>query len=169
MDLNDLNMTAFADKGAWFTPTHPATGEDLPMKIQLAGADSQRWQEEEKRYTDKRLKEINKRGKMLEMTSAEIEERGIHLLAAVTLGWQNIELDGQPAVFSEQNARVIYRKFKWLREQVDAFVSDRANFGDFGAKPLASVFDGEALIIAATENFPTGQDGDSVKVQSASS
>lgn len=159
MDLATLNITSAADQGAWFTPVHPVTGDELPIKIKLAGTDSARWIEEEQKYADKRFKQIGKFGKLPEFTSAEIEERGIAMLAAVTLAWENVEWDGKPAPCNEQNARVIYRNLKWLREQVDAFISDRSNFGDFQSEKKASVFNGEAIIAESAESFTSGQSG----------
>ncbi len=161
MDFSTLNLTQYADTGARFVPTHPVTGEDLPVEIWLKGADSELWQTEERKYNDKRLKDMTKRGKLPDLTSEELDERGIRLLAAVTVRWAGIEWEGKPVDCSPQNARFIYRNLKWLREQVDAFVGDRANFGDFKSEPAPSVFSGEGLIAAATENFPDGAHGDS--------
>jgi len=161
MDLKDLDLTAAADQGAWLTPVHPRTGEDLPIKIHLASADSTRWIEEEARDKDKRLKAMAKVGKMPDLTTAEIEERGIRLLAAVTLGWENVEWEGAPCPFNQQNARVLYRTLRWLRDQVDAFVSDRANFGEVGKAPAASAFSPEAITTSIVENFTSGQSGNS--------
>ena len=52
----------------------------------------------------------------------------IELLVACTLNWAGIRAKGQPLPFSVDNARVIYAKLPWLREQVKAFIEDRANF-----------------------------------------
>lgn len=161
MDLKDLDLTAAADQGAWLTPVHPKTGEDLPIKIHLASADSTRWIEEEARDKDKRLKAMAKVGRMPELSTAEIEERGIRLLASVTLGWEGIEWEGKPCPFNEQNARVIYRTLRWLRDQVDAFVSDRGNFGEKEKKVISSAFSPEAITSSIVENFTSGQSGNS--------
>ena len=60
---------------------------------------------------------------------AEIENDTIELLAAVTAGWRgDFVLDGTPLPYTEHNAQQLYRRFAWIREQVDQAVGNRANF-----------------------------------------
>ena len=50
------------------------------------------------------------------------------LLAVATTGWRGIAVDGAPLECTNENAASIYLRFRWLRDQVDAFISNRANF-----------------------------------------
>lgn len=145
MDLANLNLTEMAEKGAWLTLTHPTTGADLDIRIRLAGADSPAWKKAEKSQTNKRLANLSRKGN-LSMNADEIEERGIALLAAVTLAWENIEEHGQAYPCNEANARQLYRKYDWIREQVDAFVGDRSNFAHAESAPSPSVLDANARV-----------------------
>lgn len=50
-------------------------------------------------------------------------------MAAVTVGWENIEDDqGQPITFSKEKAVEIYLQFDWIAEQVKREVYNRHNF-----------------------------------------
>lgn len=75
-------------------------------------------------------------------TSLAGEERNTaELLAAVTLGWDNIEreADGkaEPWKFSREAAIELYQNpdFRWIREQVDKVIVDRSAFLAKGRKP----------------------------------
>jgi hypothetical protein len=49
-------------------------------------------------------------------------------VVSATVGWSNIEDGENPIPFSEGNARDIYTRFIWIREQLETFIADRANF-----------------------------------------
>lgn len=155
MDLATLNTAAQAEQGAWLTLRHPGTGEDLPIQIRLAGKDSKAWRDAERDFSDRRLEEIQKKGKLGKVKTAQIEERGIRLLALATLEWKGVELDGKPLECVRQNAIEIYTRFPWIAEQADEFVGDRANFitvPEDEESKTASVFDGESHLAATVGN-----------------
>lgn len=165
MDLATLDVTSAANAGATLTLRHPVTGDDLPMTITLAGKDSATWKEAERKYADKRLAQMQRNGKMGNITTAEVEKRGLKLLAAVTLDWTGIELDEKPVACTKENAEHIYAKFAWIAEQVDEFVGDRSNFlpdtsktpverliGDTEAAEASSVFSADAHLANIAKN-----------------
>jgi hypothetical protein len=61
-------------------------------------------------------------------TLEDLERDGIELTVACTTGWKNMVIDEQEIPFSVENARKVYTQYTWIREQVDGFVNDRANF-----------------------------------------
>lgn len=70
-------------------------------------------------------------------SAAASDEEAAASLARATTGWSGVVqgwVDGTddeaPAQFSIENARKLYlnRGVKWLRDQADRFVGDRANF-----------------------------------------
>lgn len=129
MDLSQLNTVAGADAGADLVLRNPATDEPLAteegasISITLAGYDSKAARKMRHAMANRRMQRTG--GKM---TAESLEADGIELLCALTLGWQNIVVDGEPLEFSADNAAKLYKRFPWIREQVDAFVGDRANF-----------------------------------------
>lgn len=128
MDLSKLN-TAAADQGVEMVLRHPATDDALqteggqPISITLAGGDSERARKARNAAHNRRLQRMNKK-----LTAESLEAEGLDVLVACTLGWQNIHFEGEDLAFSPDNARKLYKAVPWIREQVDAFIVDRANF-----------------------------------------
>lgn len=69
------------------------------------------------------------RNQRIRFSPEELEAEGIDLLAALTVDWYLVSLDGTAlnTPFSVDEARELYLN-NWLKEQVDDFVTDRANF-----------------------------------------
>ncbi len=128
MDFADLDVSSAADSGATLHIEHPTTGEPLfteagkPITVRVKGADSKSFRQEMHRLAEAQA------GKRQKVTRAKAETNAIELLASVTIGWDGIVWEGEPLKFSEENARMLYRERPWLREQVDEFIADRANF-----------------------------------------
>lgn len=129
-DLSQFDTVAAANQGATLHLRHPATGKKLedaegnPITITLAGSDSDLYRKAQRQITNRRLNETKKRGG-LKMTSEELEEEALDILVACTLGWSsNLVIDGEvPA-----NARKIYQRLPWTKEQADDFVNERSHF-----------------------------------------
>lgn len=126
-DLSSLDSAKAAEKGFELVLRNPKTDAELPGRIKLLGADSEVYRERARDFARARAARLNKLRK-LSITPEELEAEGIELLVAVTVGWSGITRDGEEFVYSPDNARELYRKYPWIREQVDAAVGDRANF-----------------------------------------
>lgn len=122
-DLAAFDLKARAEAGAPLTLRHPKTGELLSAVIWLQGEDAETYRKTLRAQIDRQITE-----RKLELTAADLEERLIERLTAITLRWENISLDGAPHTFSPENARRLFTEQLWIREQVVAFVEDRANF-----------------------------------------
>lgn len=123
MDLGELRQT----DSAFMQLEHPVTGEPLatdegePIGIVLVGIDS-------KPYRAKQSEVVNRRlGRKQKKISAEqVDREGAELLAGATVSFRNVVINGeQPSV---EGAADVYHEHRWIREQVDSFVADRANF-----------------------------------------
>ena len=125
MDLKQFDVAATAEKGVYLVLEHPVTGEELDAKIKLIGRDSSRFRNKMRDIAQKAAAAGKKR-KTVDLEKADRE--GAELLAACTLGWVGIEEEGKPVPFSEAEAVRLYTDYRWIREQVDAFIADRANF-----------------------------------------
>ena len=130
MDLNDL---APSSDTAVLTLRHPTDGSVLmnddgtPMTITLMGSDSEPYQKSQRSATNRRLAQTGKRGGQSKLTAEELLADNIEALTAVTKSW-NVTLDKAKPECEAPVVRQTYKKFIWLREQVDDFVGDRANF-----------------------------------------
>lgn len=128
MDLSAFDVSEAASRGATLTLRNPATGEDLcsddgkPITITLLGSDSSEYRKRIRATANQRINSRKKR------TVEQIEQESIDMLAAVTQGWSGIVVDGEKVSFSQDEAKKLYRRFSWITEQVDEFVSDRSNF-----------------------------------------
>lgn len=124
IDLSTLDVARAAEKGAVLQLTHPVSGDELGISIRLAGADSDLYQKAQRAGVNKR---ISKR-RRTPLTPEELVEESYTLLAKISLGWTGVVLDGEALPFSFDNARMLYKRFPWIREQVDQFTADRGNF-----------------------------------------
>lgn len=126
-DLKDLDTAKFAQDGAELQLVHPDGVTPMDMFITLRGMDSQIFEstqlEQRRRLQARRI-----RNAKYVVPAEEEAEFGYELLAACTVSWRGFEENGQPLVCSEATALAQYRKYQWLRDQVAAFVQDRANF-----------------------------------------
>lgn len=133
MDLSKLNLEVYAEQGATLELEHPVTGESVlqddgsPVTITLLGQDSKAWRAKNKEYQQKRIAKMAKNRKR-EIDFSVSDEEACDLLAACTLGWVGIEEGGKAIEFSRDAAYDLYMRFPWIREQVDTFIGDRANF-----------------------------------------
>lgn len=127
-DLSQLDTVAAADTGATMTVRHPVTGDDLngaddkPMTLTVLGADSGEF----KRAVSDSAK-ARKPGKVA--TIADAERATVDMLTRITTGMSgNWTWDGKAFPFSKENVKRLYTERPWLRQQVDEFIADRANF-----------------------------------------
>ena len=129
MDLSkEFDTASAAESGAFLHLEHPTTGEklydgDTAVGITLRGQDSRTFRQASHDISNKRMERQVKK-----LTAEALERNTRELLAACTVDWQCIEMNGEPLKCTRENADRLYAELPWIREQVDAFVSNRANF-----------------------------------------
>jgi hypothetical protein len=130
LDLKTLDITEAANAGQVMEVLHPATNQPLeddegePVLITLAGIDSEVFRKAQRAATNRRLA-VKGRTKI---TADELEQDALEALVACTLDWSGIAIGGEVLECTKANVRKVYTEFRWLREQVDEFVGDRAGF-----------------------------------------
>lgn len=133
--MADLNTVAFDTEAARkLIIGHPSTGQPIydqggnPAYVEVLSTDSKTAQKHQREQTNRMLAKRNRN----KVTADEIDASSVELLAALTKGWHLVNFDGEVIdyEFTVANARALYSsaKFRWLREQVDEFAGDRANF-----------------------------------------
>ena len=131
MDLSSLDTRKAAEDGATLTLRHPVDDTPLaddkgnPITITVVGTDSSTFKRAMHAQADKRLNTPNGRQRV---TMQAFEDDTINLLVAATIDWSGIIVDGAPLPFSNDNARKLYERFPWIKEQANTFIGDRANF-----------------------------------------
>jgi len=133
MDLSKINIEQMAEAGADMELVHPVSDETMlqddksPITIKLLGTDSKAYRNKNRDFQRKRIAKMTKsRSKTIDYTVSD--EDACELLAECTIGWSGIVVKGKPVEFSKEAAESLYLEFSWIREQVDVFIGDRANF-----------------------------------------
>lgn len=126
-DLSQLDTSKGAEEGRELVIKHFQTGEPVGITLRVHGADSAAYRDCMRRQ-QRQIADRMAKNRKLRLTVDEMEANGLELLAAVTIGWSPFDLDGKDFPWSEENAAALYRRFPWIRDQVDEFVGDRANF-----------------------------------------
>jgi hypothetical protein len=127
MDLGKFDIGAASERGAEMQLENPITFEPLvtddgkPISLRLVGSDSGEYRAA--------LTRINAKAKPgRKNTLAQAEARAVELLAACVKGWTGIIWNDEPLKFTAENVQMVLTERGWVKEQVDNFVHDRANF-----------------------------------------
>lgn len=131
-DISNFDVNAAANRGAKLEIKAPdgsmlmqADGK-TPVTITLLGMDSDKFTERKNATINKRIQQ----GARLKITAQSAQDDGNRTLAACTVAWDGIVLDGETLECTFDNAVKLYsdKRFPWLREQVDEFIAERENF-----------------------------------------
>ncbi len=123
IDLWDLDISQHAETGSKLTLHHPVSQQALAISLYLKGQDAPSYRRVIRKQIDWQISE----GKS-DLTAAEMERHHIERLAAATIGWDEVLYKGAPLPFTEENAKTLYSEQIWIREQVQQFIEERANF-----------------------------------------
>jgi hypothetical protein len=123
--------TAAASEGAVLELRDPAgaplvdeDNNNAPVTITVLGGDSDVAVKERNSATNRILKQ---RGRGL-ITAESSQADGIRLLAKCTKAWSGIKVSGEVLECTYDNAVKFYTAYPFVRDQVDEFMGDRANF-----------------------------------------
>jgi len=141
MSLASLNTSLAANEGRPLTLLHPTDrtpltfGKDkAPVQIDLLGMDSDAVVANEHATRNQNLEAMREGAKL---SAADLDLKAATALAKATTGWRGVPqgwIDGtaneEPAEFSQAAALKLYtnKGLRWVKEQADRFVGDRANF-----------------------------------------
>ena len=126
-DFSSRDVAAKAEEGAELEVLDPVTSEAVGVYITLAGADSSVHRKASVNISKRRLngrKGFRNRG----FDPEKMEAENIEVLAACTLSWKGVIVDGAPLPCSRDNAIKMFTRFPWLREQVEQFIGDRSEY-----------------------------------------
>lgn len=98
------------------------------VQIDVVSKDSSEYQKVFKKQVTGTIERVQASGGKARVTGDSVQDDKIELLVAVTKGWRGFEMHGKEFLFNPKNARYLYEKFPFIREQIDAFVGDRGNF-----------------------------------------
>lgn len=96
----------------------------IGFSIKVAGPDSDR----QRKAVDELTDEYLDREDASATTAAELDRRGLHVLAKSIISWTPIKLDGEDLECSENNAIRLFTRFRFIREQVERKALRRSAF-----------------------------------------
>lgn len=117
LNTTDTNETATIDL------LHPVTGQPVGASITVYGQDSDVYRSEIRKYED-RVVEYAKRNRGKVMPSEMRDELALERLVACVESIDGLTENGEPLT----DAARLFTKYPWIREQVEAGVTERANF-----------------------------------------
>lgn len=134
MSLNIPGLSLSIDNPKRMEVLHPVTKMPLRSKdgektahMMVLSTDSPKAKAHQRAVLDRRLA-----GGKGSVSAEIIEAEQVDLMAALVVGWELYDFEGNAVdlKYSEANARLLFAapQFQWIREQVDAFISSRANF-----------------------------------------
>ena len=132
MDLSIFNVEKMAEMGADLELLDPVDEPLLddnknPVTIKLLGTDSRAWRNHNKDVQRKRIAQmVTRKKKNIDYTSTD--EEVCEMLSICTVGWSGVGGEDGDIEFSQEAAFELYLSQIWIREQVNEFIGDRANF-----------------------------------------
>lgn len=129
-DLSTLK-TVKADTGAVMDVLHPQTDEPIKgMTITLLGQDSEVYRKIQQARQQVTINRMAKGKKAVDLDAEKLAEDTIDDLVKLTVGWEGFAEGKTRLEFSKEAAHRIYSDpgYAWLKDQVQAFIGDRANF-----------------------------------------
>lgn len=140
MDLNAFAMKKDADSGVLLELDDPSGSplfldtsdnpEHTPverMGLMMLGIDSPVYQEHYHANQTRRMAQGQKIGKVT-LDSKKLDDEALDILIRCTVGFQNIQLDGQMLDCTPENVRILYARFPFIRDQAAAFMNERSHF-----------------------------------------
>ena len=127
-DLNSLKPV-MADDGAVLNIVHPETEEVIEgMTVTLLGQYSKVYRKLQMSKQQAALNRISKGKKAVDFDAEKLAEDSIDDLVKLTTAWSGFTLDGKDLECTPENVRTVYADWSWIKEQVQEFVGNRANF-----------------------------------------
>ena len=123
VNIDDIKF----EEGSEMPVLHPTTGEPLKDEkgqvatIKLAGVDSDIYRKASNKITNRRVK---KGSRSQSMTIERVEADAMELICACTLQWSGLLVGGKVPKTPEE----LYAGAKWLRQQAEEWIHDRANY-----------------------------------------
>jgi hypothetical protein len=137
-DFSDIDTKPMSQAGVWM-PILKLDGSPLvaksggPVRIRLLGVDSTQYRSATRETVRKRLAKRAASGSAQTPLSGddmdEVERDTLDLLVTCTVGWENVMTpQGEAIPCGPDNARALFESYPVIREQVEAFIGNRANF-----------------------------------------
>ncbi len=126
-----FNLSEFHDtESADVVIKHPSTGAPTEAVVTIAGPEHPKRKAIVFDKQRRMRRQLAKTGKLEFTDPSEEEVEETDLLAACTLGWKGVGVDGKEVAFSKEAAAKLYAdpQLRWFRAQVKAAMDERELF-----------------------------------------
>ncbi len=126
---NVLDLADIASKTqneARFEILHPSTGAGTGIYFTVHSPDSKEYRKFQSTVQNRNLQISRKNSNRLDME--QIAAGALDLLVWSVKGWENVQWSKTELECTETNVRMVFERLPWIKEQVDEFISRRANF-----------------------------------------
>lgn len=133
MDLSALIPSEAPIKFYIKSPVPPydtlVNDQGVEMVLEVVSSTSSIVKKFDRASQDRKITEAQRsRAGSIAFNAESLEQEIIDRLTAHVVGCQGIQLGGHDVVYSPENIKELFVKLPWLREYVQAFVGDQANF-----------------------------------------
>lgn len=129
-DLGTIDTIAACNKPFDVEIIHPVTQEKTGVIFTVVGSDSDIYRAKIKALANENMRReaVARPGKIEIPNIDKMEAKNIDALVAATVGWKNVELDGEVLEFTPANVRAVYTRILPVRQQVLEAINDLENF-----------------------------------------
>ena len=127
VDLGSLDASIQAESGAWLVPVHPSEGTPLECKLLVYGEDSKPYSKAMNRIAEMRAVQQRTR-RTGDMTYDDVQIAELILAVNLTGDWEGLTDGGELLECTDEVKKRVFKKHRWLAEQVVAYARNRANF-----------------------------------------
>ncbi len=124
VDLDAFAGLAEAQEAGIPVPILGPDGNETGLTITVAGPDSERQKKARLRNINKQIARRNAKP----LTAEEITDRETELLAESIVSWTPVKMGGKEIECSVANAVMLFKKFPFIMDQVNAAAGNRAGF-----------------------------------------
>lgn len=124
IDLDALDTRRASEEGVELQLKDPRHGAPLAAWVRVRGYDSASYDDAQVELQRRRIQRMPAE----RPTPETLREDALDLAASLVAGWRGLTRAGAPIAYSAPAARALLRDYPWVREQVEAFAAQRANF-----------------------------------------
>lgn len=123
VELSALDLRAQATEGFWLQLRDPRSGEEIPARLRLLGADADACRLKFRAW--RRL-----RATVLLGRAGDEEELAAltALVETATVGWEGLAVNGEAYEFRPERVRELYARWPWIVDLAGDAIGNRANF-----------------------------------------
>lgn len=141
-DLGEVDTKTRSEEGVAMTIRKidgaELTRDGKPVRIFLRGPDSEVYIAGQLAQVRKRFARAADRGslKPADIDLSEADRDALDLMVACTVSWEQVKTpEGKDIPCTRENVQRLYENYPMIREQVDAFITNRAHFIAAPSKP----------------------------------